>query len=155
MELRYRVAGQFGARSLVELNVKLEAAGYRRYPHVVVVIDELADLMLNARTQTEALLVRLAQKARAVGIHLVLATQSPRVSIVSGLISANIPTRIAFKVAKQVDSRVILDINNAGQLLGNGDGLLSMPGATLVRFQAALVEADEIDAICERWRGHV
>jgi S-DNA-T family DNA segregation ATPase FtsK/SpoIIIE len=154
MERRYKVAAQFGARSLVELNVKLEADGYRRYPHVVVVIDELADLMLNARTQTEALIVRLAQKARAVGIHLVLATQSPRVSIISGLISVNIPTRIALKVAKQVDSRVILDQGGAEQLLGNGDGLLSMPGSALSRFQGALVDADEIQATCDRWRDH-
>jgi len=155
MELRYKVAAQFGARSLVELNVKLEAAGYRCYPHVVVVIDELADLMLTSRKQCEPLIVRLAQKARAVGIHLVLATQSPRIQVLSGLISANIPARIAFKVAKQVDSRVILDTNNAEQLLGNGDGLLAVPGRALVRFQAALVDAGEIDAICDGWRGHV
>jgi S-DNA-T family DNA segregation ATPase FtsK/SpoIIIE len=154
MELRYEVASRFGARSLAELNAKLELAGHLPCPYVLVVIDELADLMMMSRKQCEPLIVRLAQKARAVGIHGVLATQSPRVQVVSGLISANIPTRIAFKVAKQVDSRVILDANGAEQLLGNGDGLLSIPGATPVRFQAALVEGDEIDAICDRWRDH-
>ena len=154
MELRYAALRQYGCRSIAEINAKLEAAGRLPIPYVVLIVDELAHLVLAARKQAEALIVRLAQKARAVGIHLVLATQSPRVGIVSGLIGANIPTRIAFKVAKQVDSYVILDADGAQQLLGNGDGLLSMPGAPPVRFQAPLVEAEEIDAICGRWRDH-
>jgi S-DNA-T family DNA segregation ATPase FtsK/SpoIIIE len=154
MELRYDVAAQFGARSLPELNAKLELAGHLPCPYILLVIDELADLMLTSRKPAESLIVRIAQKARAVGIHLVLATQSPRIQVLTGLISANIPTRIAFKVAKQVDSRVIIDANGAEQMLGNGDGLLLMPGAALIRFQAALVADDEIDSICDRWRDH-
>ena len=152
MDGRYTVMQMFGARSLPELNLELETAGHEPYPYIIIVIDELADLMLVARQQCESLVVRIAQKARAVGIHLVLATQTPRVAIFSGLLSANIPTRIAFSVATQVDSRVILGTNGAELLLGNGDGLLSMGGARPIRFAGALVESDEIEAICHRWR---
>ena len=152
MEGRYTILQTFGARSLPELNVELAAAGHKRYPYVVCVVDELADLMMAARQQCESLVVRIAQKARAVGIHLVLATQSPRVAIFSGLLSANIPTRIAFSVATQVDSRVILGTNGAELLLGNGDGLLSLGGARPIRFAGALAESAEIEAICDRWR---
>ena len=155
MDVRYEAAAALSARSLPEVNTKLEAGGRNRWPYIVCVVDELADLMLASRKQCEPLIVRLAQKARAVGIHLVLATQSPRIQVVTGLISANIPTRIAFKVAKQVDSRVILDRHGAEQLLGDGDGLISMPGATPVRFQGAFVGSDEIENICDRWRQDV
>jgi S-DNA-T family DNA segregation ATPase FtsK/SpoIIIE len=152
MEGRYTILQTFGARSLPELNVELAAAGHKRYPYVVCVIDELADLMMAARQQCESLVVRIAQKARAVGIHLVLATQSPRHQVVTGLLSANIPTRIAFSVATQVDSRVILGTNGAELLLGNGDGLLSLGGARPIRFAGALAESAEIEAICDLWR---
>jgi S-DNA-T family DNA segregation ATPase FtsK/SpoIIIE len=155
MDVRYEAAAALSARSLPEVNTKLEAGGRNRWPYIVCVVDELADLMLASRKQCEPLIVRLAQKARAVGIHLVLATQSPRVKVLTGLISANISTRIAFKVAKQADSRVILDRNAAESLLGRGDALLSMAGAHPVRFQGALVEADEIHATCDGWRRHV
>jgi S-DNA-T family DNA segregation ATPase FtsK/SpoIIIE len=155
MELRYEVAARFGARSLPELNVKLELSGHLPCPYVLVVIDELADLMITSRKQCEPLIVRLAQKARAVGIHLVLATQSPRVSVISGLLKANIPTRIAFSVPQQVDSRVILDRHDAEALLGRGDGLLSINGAQPIRFQGGLVDSDQIEAVCDRWRQHV
>ena len=153
MELRYDVAAQMGARSLPELNVKLEAAGHKRYPFVLCVVDELADLMMSSKTASESLIVRLAQKARAVGIHLVLATQSPRVAVCSGLIRANIPSRVCFAVSSQTDSRVVLGRNGAELLLGCGDGLLSMGGARCVRFQGAYATSDEIEATCNRWRG--
>jgi S-DNA-T family DNA segregation ATPase FtsK/SpoIIIE len=152
MELRYTVLDQFGARNLVELNQKLEAAGIQRYPYVLCVVDELADLMMSDRKRCESLIVRLAQKARAVGIHLVLATQSPRVTVVSGLIKVNTPTRIAFSVSSMTDSRVLLDRNGAQALLGRGDGLYSPGGARPVRFQAAWVDSAEITTICDRWR---
>ena len=155
MELRYGVMERYGARSLPELNGKLEDAGIQRYPYVVVVVDELADLMTASRKQCEPLLVRLAQKARAVGIHLVLATQSPRIAVMTGLLKGNISSRIAFAVPQQVDSRVILDRNGAEALLGRGDGLFSMNGAQPVRFQGAWVDSDEIETICDRWRQDV
>lgn len=152
MESRYDVAAKFGARSLAELNVKLEAAGYKRYPDVFIFFDEFADLMLSDRKRCESGVVRLAQKARAVGIHLILATQSPRVTVFTGLLKANIPTRIAFAVPSMTDSRVILDQNGAQDLLGRGDGLLSLCGAPPVRFQCAYIDSDEIDSICRMWR---
>jgi S-DNA-T family DNA segregation ATPase FtsK/SpoIIIE len=152
MEMRYDVMQKFSARSLPEFNTKLEAAGYAPCPYIVVVIDELADLMMSSRKESESLIVRLAQKSRAVGIHLVLATQSPRVQIFTGLLKANIPSRICFRVSSMTDSRVALDKNGAEALLGNGDGLFSMGGAPCVRFQGAFVNSAEIQTICDRWR---
>lgn len=152
MELRYKVMAMYGARSLPELNLKLKADGRLRYPYILGIFDELADTMLADRKRCEPALVRLAQKARAVGIHLLVATQSPRVQVFTGLLKANIPTRIAFAVPSMTDSRVILDQNGAERLLGAGDGLFSMAGATPVRFQGAYVSSDEIDQVCARWR---
>jgi S-DNA-T family DNA segregation ATPase FtsK/SpoIIIE len=152
MELRYKVSAQFGARSLPGLNEKLADAGHDPYPYVVCVVDELADLVLAAGREAESLLVRLAQKSRAVGIHLVLATQSPRVAVVTGLLKANVPSRVCFSVPSMTDSRVILDSNGAETLLGAGDGLFSDGGRQMTRFQGALIEADEIESICDRWR---
>lgn len=152
MELRYDVASQVGARSLPEVNVKLLEAGLEALPYVVCVVDELADLMMTSRKEAESLIVRLAQKSRAVGIHLVLATQSPRVTVVTGMIKTNVPSRICFSVPSMTDSRVVLDRNSAEKLLGKGDGLLSMCGGPLQRFQGALVSSEEITAICDRWR---
>src|ERR1035437_605697 len=152
MELRYDVAAKLGARSLPEINAKLEAAGYQRYPSVVAVVDETADLMMSSRRVSESLIVRIAQKARAVGIHLVLATQSPRVAVVTGLIKANVPSRICFSVSSQTDSRVVLDRNGAETLLGQGDGLLSLGGARPLRFQGAFVDSNEIQTVCGQWR---
>jgi S-DNA-T family DNA segregation ATPase FtsK/SpoIIIE len=152
MELRYSVFAQYGVRSLSELNAKLAAEGRRRYPYIICVIDELADLMMTDRKQCESLIVRIAQKSRAVGIHLVIATQSPRVSVCTGLIKSNCPTRIAFRVSSMTDSRVLRDRNGADQLLGRGDGLYSPGGAEPQRFQAPWVESNEIHRICGQWR---
>jgi S-DNA-T family DNA segregation ATPase FtsK/SpoIIIE len=132
--------------------VKLRADGRVPWPRCILIIDEVADLMMASRKVVESLIVRIAQKSRAVGIHLVVATQSPRVSVLTGLLKANLPSRICFSVASQTDSRVVMDRNGGELLLGCGDGLFSMAGAPPVRFQGIFVDSDEIQAICDRWR---
>ncbi len=141
MERRLRTMAEVGKRNIVEYNDLKKEEGM---PHIVIVIDELADLMMMAARDVEALIVRLAQKARAAGIHLVLATQRPSVDVITGLIKANVPARIAFTVASQVDSRTIIDQMGAEKLLGRGDMLLltsDMPKPK--RIQAALIEDAE------------
>jgi S-DNA-T family DNA segregation ATPase FtsK/SpoIIIE len=120
----------------------------KRLPHIVIIIDELADLMMTASKEIEAFIVRLAQKSRAVGIHLVLATQRPQATVVTGLIKSNMPTRVAFRVAARMDSRIILDQNGAETLLGEGDMLFLKPGTSdLIRAQGTLVDESEIRRI--------
>jgi S-DNA-T family DNA segregation ATPase FtsK/SpoIIIE len=141
MERRLRTMSEVGKRDIAGYNELKKEEGM---PYIVIVIDELADLMMMAARDVEALIVRLAQKARAAGIHLVLATQRPSVDVITGLIKANVPARIAFTVASQVDSRTIIDQMGAEKLLGRGDMLLltsNMPKP--VRVQAALIEDDE------------
>lgn len=152
VELRLAAMQQFGARDLTEMNVKLLAAGRQPYPPCVLLIDEMADLMMASKKEVESLVVRIAQKSRAVGIHLVVSTQSPRIAVLTGLLKANLPSRICFSVASQTDSRVVIDRNGGELLLGKGDGLISMGGAEPVRFQSAFVTTDEIDAIVRKWR---
>lgn len=147
MERRLRTMAEVGKRNIGEYNNLKKEEGM---PYIVIVIDELADLMMMAARDVEALIVRLAQKARAAGIHLVLATQRPSVDVITGLIKANVPARIAFTVASQVDSRTIIDQQGAEKLLGRGDMLLltsDMPKPK--RIQAALIEDDETQKVTD------
>jgi S-DNA-T family DNA segregation ATPase FtsK/SpoIIIE len=153
MEQRYGIMSLARTRSLPELNRVREGRGEPPLPYILCVIDELADLMMVAPADVEDSIIRLAQKARAVGIHLVLATQSPRVDVITGMIKANVPSRIAFAVSSQTDSRVILDQNGAESLLGQGDMLFSPVGSSkLQRIQGAYVDEEQIAELTESWR---
>ena len=153
MEVRYGTMSLARTRNLPELNRSREKRGEPPLPYILCVIDELADLMMVAPADVEDSIIRLAQKARAVGIHLVLATQSPRVDVITGMIKANVPSRIAFAVSSQTDSRVILDQNGAESLLGQGDMLFSPIGsAKLQRIQGAFVDEEQIAELTDGWR---
>ncbi|WP_116135705.1 DNA translocase FtsK [Trinickia diaoshuihuensis] len=170
MERRYKLMSKLGVRNLAGYNNKIDEAAKReeklpnpfsltpdapepltRLPHVVVVIDELADLMMVVGKKVEELIARIAQKARAAGIHLILATQRPSVDVITGLIKANVPTRIAFQVSSRIDSRTILDQQGAESLLGMGDMLYLPPGSGLpVRVHGAFVSDDEVHRVVEK-----
>ena len=143
----YNALGEAGLRERLKDNFDEERTP-RHLPYIVVVIDELADLMAASKKEAEQAIVRLAQKSRAAGIHLIVATQRPSTDVITGVLKGNLPTRIAFQVASKVDSRVILDDGGAASLLGNGDMLFMPPGgARLLRVQGALIEDNEIEQI--------
>jgi DNA segregation ATPase FtsK/SpoIIIE, S-DNA-T family len=153
MERRYERMSQVRARSLPEMNRSLRGRGEKQLPYLLVVIDELADLMMISPQNVEDAVIRLAQKSRAVGIHLVLATQRPSVDVITGMIKANVPSRIAFAVSSQTDSRVILDQAGAESLLGQGDMLFKPLGTSrLQRLQGAFVSEEEIALVVEQCR---
>jgi DNA segregation ATPase FtsK/SpoIIIE, S-DNA-T family len=153
MERRYERLSQVRARNLPEANRALRKRGEEELPYLLVVIDELADLMMVSPQEVEDSIIRLAQKSRAVGIHLVLATQRPSVDVITGMIKANVPSRIAFAVSSQTDSRVILDSNGAESLLGQGDMLFKPLGTSrLQRVQGAYVTEEEVALIVEQAR---
>jgi S-DNA-T family DNA segregation ATPase FtsK/SpoIIIE len=151
MERRYERLSQVRARSLPEANRAFRKRGEEELPYLLVVIDELADLMMVSPQDVEDSIIRLAQKSRAVGIHLVLATQRPSVDVITGMIKANVPSRIAFAVSSQTDSRVILDSNGAESLLGQGDMLFKPLGTSrMQRVQGAYVTEEEVAMIVEQ-----
>jgi S-DNA-T family DNA segregation ATPase FtsK/SpoIIIE len=153
MESRYELMGQDRARNIRDWNAARVARGEKQIPTILVLIDELADLMMVSPAEVEDAIIRLAQKSRAVGIHLVLATQRPSVDVITGMIKANVPSRIAFAVSSQVDSRVVLDATGAESLLGSGDMLFRPIGTSrLQRLQGAYVSEEEILAITDHWR---
>ncbi len=153
MEQRYGIMSLARTRNLAELNRARAKRDEPPLPYILCVIDELADLMMVAPADVEDAIIRLAQKARAVGIHLVLATQSPRVDVITGMIKANVPSRIAFAVSSQTDSRVILDQGGAESLLGKGDMLFSPIGSSrLQRILGAYIDEAEIAKLTESWR---
>ncbi len=160
MEQRYDAMARVGVRHITSYNQKLQSMGQVRpealqgltpYPYLVIIVDELADLMLTAGKEVEVSIVRLAQLARAAGIHLILATQRPSVDVVTGLIKANFPSRIAFQVSSKHDSRTILDGVGAEYLLGRGDMLFKKSGGSLTRIHGAFVDDDEIASVVDFW----
>jgi S-DNA-T family DNA segregation ATPase FtsK/SpoIIIE len=153
MDRRYKLLSAEGVRNVQGYNEHAAAKSARPLPYVVIVIDELADLMMVAAGEIEELVCRIAQLARAVGIHLVIATQSPRTDIITGLIKANIPSRIAFAVPSQIDSRVILDSPGAEKLLGRGDMLYQpVDAGKPIRIQGAFISDAETEAVVRFWR---
>ncbi len=154
MDQRYDLLKQAECRNIIEYNEKFKARrllpteGHRYLPYIVLIVDEFADLIMTAGREVEAPIARIAQLARAVGIHLIIATQRPSVNIITGSIKANFPARIAFRVISQVDSKTILDQSGANQLIGRGDMLLST-GNDLVRLQCAFIDTPEVEAITE------
>jgi S-DNA-T family DNA segregation ATPase FtsK/SpoIIIE len=154
MDNRYDLLKKAHVRNIIEYNTKFigrklnPEKGHRYLPYIVVVVDEFADLIMTAGKEIELPIARIAQLARAVGIHMIIATQRPSINIITGVIKANFPTRIAFKVASMIDSRTILDTPGANQLIGKGDMLVSS-GSTMTRVQCAFVDTPEVERICE------
>jgi S-DNA-T family DNA segregation ATPase FtsK/SpoIIIE len=154
MENRYEMLKDAGAKNLREYNTKFVSRklnpkdGHRFLPYIVLVIDELADLMMTAGKEVETPVARLAQLARAIGIHLVVATQRPSVNVITGVIKANFPARLSFRVISKIDSRTILDTGGADQLVGMGDMLLST-GSDIIRLQCPFIDTPEIEKVVD------
>ena len=154
MDSRYDLLKNAGVRNIKEYNAKFTNRqlnpehGHHFLPYIILIIDELADLMMTAGKEVEQPIARLAQLARAIGIHLVVATQRPSVNVITGLIKANFPARLSFRVTSKIDSRTILDTGGAEQLVGMGDMLLSM-GSDMIRLQCPFLDTDEVDDVCE------
>ncbi len=154
MDQRYDLLKNAMVRNIKEYNAKFIARklnpndGHRYLPYIVLVVDEFADLIMTAGKEVETPIARLAQLARAIGIHLIIATQRPSVNVITGIIKANFPARIAFRVTSKIDSRTILDTGGADQLIGRGDMLLSM-GSELIRIQCAFIDTPEVEAVCD------
>ena len=155
MDARYDLLKEAYVRNIKEYNAKFiarrlnPAKGHKYMPYIVLVVDEFADLIMTAGKEVETPIARLAQLARAVGIHLIIATQRPSVNVITGIIKANFPARIAFRVTSKIDSRTILDASGADQLIGKGDMLLSSGGNEMIRVQCAFVDTPEVEAICD------
>jgi len=150
MERRYELMAETRTKNIENYNEKIKKEGGEHFPYIVVVIDELADLMMTSGKDVEVSIARLAQKSRACGIHLIVATQRPSVDVVTGLIKANLPSRISYRVGQKIDSKIILDQMGAESLLGRGDMLFTPPGSTgLVRLHAPWATEDEIEEIVE------
>lgn len=155
MQRRYEVLATRRVRNIAGYNAIADREGFARMPFMVVIIDELADLMMTSKGEAEEALARIAQLSRAVGIHTIIATQRPSVNVITGVIKANYPTRIAFQVSSQIDSRTILDCKGAESLLGRGDMLFNPPGiARLIRIQSPMVEDHEISQVVGALGGH-
>jgi S-DNA-T family DNA segregation ATPase FtsK/SpoIIIE len=154
MDDRYELCKQAQCRNIKEYNAKFISRrlnpneGHRYLPYIVLVIDEFADLIMTAGKEIETPIARLAQLARAIGIHLIVATQRPSVNVITGMIKANFPARVAFKVTSAIDSRTIMDSKGAEQLIGMGDMLIST-GSDLTRLQCAFIDTPEVEKICE------
>jgi len=154
MDRRYRLFAEAGSRNIENHNESLRARGKAPLPYIVIIIDELADLMMVSPDEVERSICRIAQMARATGIHLVIATQRPSVDVVTGLIKANFPARISFAVTSQVDSRVVLDMGGAERLLGRGDMLyMASDSSKLVRLQGCFVSDRELNRLVHYWKG--
>ncbi len=150
MERRYKLMSHTRTKNIEGYNQKAKKEGFEEFPYLVVIIDELADLMMTSGKEVEFYIGRLAQMARASGIHLIVATQRPSVDVVTGLIKANLPSRISFKVGQKIDSKIILDAMGAESLLGRGDMLFTPPGTTgLIRLHAPFVKEDDIEKVVE------
>ena len=150
MERRYKLMADARTKNIENYNEKVKKTGEEPFPFIVVIIDELADLMMSGGKEVEHSIARLAQKSRACGIHLIVATQRPSVDVVTGMIKANLPSRLSYRVGSRIDSKVILDAMGADSLLGRGDGLFTPPGSTgLVRIHAPWNTEEEIDEIVE------
>jgi len=150
MERRYKLMAEARTKNIENYNEKVKKTGAEPFPFIVVVIDELADLMMSGGKEVEHSIARLAQKSRACGIHLVVATQRPSVDVVTGMIKANLPSRLSYRVGSRIDSKVILDAMGADSLLGRGDGLFTPPGSTgLVRIHAPWNTEEEIEEVVE------